>query len=62
MEILPDRTIVIRAPKWMSDEEIDAFFIEKSNWIEKTIRKLDEDKAKLSDIKPLPQMKLPCIR
>ncbi len=53
MEIRPDKTVVIRAPKWMSDEEIDRFFTEKSGWIEKSIRKLDEQREKYKDIEPL---------
>ena len=52
MEIRPDRTVVIRAPKWMSDEEIDRFFVEKSGWIEKNIRALDEQRKMLKDIEP----------
>ncbi len=53
MEIRPDKVVVIRAPKWMSDEEIESFFIEKSRWIEKTIKRLDREKKELEDIKPL---------
>ncbi len=53
MEIRPDKVVVIRAPKWMSDEEIDSFFIEKSSWIEKTIKKIEEQNKLRENITPL---------
>ena len=61
LQVTEDHIVVIRAPKWMSDDEIDGFFIEKSGWIERQIRMIDERKQKYSELVPLSKSELDAL-
>ena len=58
IEIKPDLTVIVRAPKYLSKREIDAFVNEKSEWIAKHIEKLKEAENTFSDIEPLSELQL----
>ena len=49
LEITPEG-LLIRAPRLMSRSQIDAFLIEKSSWIEKHWRIMQERQAALSQL------------
>ena len=51
LEITPEG-LLIRAPRLMSRSQIDAFLIEKSSWIEKHWRIMQERQAALSQLPP----------
>lgn len=47
LELKPDGTVLVRAPRWMRDREIETILQEKGTWIEKHRRKLQERQALL---------------
>lgn len=56
LEILPDLTVVVRAPYRMSDRQIRAFAEEKSDWITKHLRQMEQrqrEKAAREKAEPL---------
>ena len=53
LQISGDNTVIIRAPGWMSDRQIDDFFVEKSGWIEQQIRRMEKSRKRYEGIEPL---------
>ena len=58
LQVQGDHTVVIRAPRWVSDAQIDEFFEEKSGWIERQIKRIDEQKKLDADTVPLTKEEL----
>ena len=42
VEVKTDCSVIVRAPKWVSQREIDRFIDEHSEWIEKTLSKMQK--------------------
>lgn len=53
LQINSDGSIVLKAPIYVSDTEINEFIKQKSDWIEKHLQKIQERKDKMSNINPL---------
>ena len=47
LELKQDGAMLVRAPQWMKDREIDTFLQEKSAWIKKHRKKMQERQARL---------------
>ena len=45
LQIKPDGTLLVRAPRRLSQGEINRFLEEKSDWIERTLEKVAEENA-----------------
>ena len=45
LQVKPDGTLVVRAPRRLPQKEIDRFLEEKSEWIERTLEKVKETNA-----------------
>ena len=50
VQIKPDGAVVVRAPKWMRDQDIENFLQEKHAWIEKHRAAMQERQALLKDV------------
>lgn len=46
IQINPEKGVIVRAPRFMSDSRIEKFLKEKQNWIEKTLKKVRQKTAK----------------
>ena len=55
IQIKPDGKIYVRAPFDMTDSEVYGFVSEKSEWIKKNLKKLDNIKQKTKPSNPLTQ-------
>lgn len=53
LQINFDGSIVLKAPIYVSDTEVNEFIKQKSGWIEKHLQKIQERKDKMSNINPL---------
>lgn len=53
LQINSDGSIVLKAPIYVSDTEVNEFIKQKSGWIEKHLQKIQERKDKMSNINPL---------
>lgn len=58
VQIKPDGAIVVRAPKWMKERDIESFLQEKSVWIEKHQKRLQERHALLNQLEPYTEEEL----
>lgn len=68
LQVKPDGTLVVRAPRRLPQKEIDRFLEEKSEWIERTLEKVAADNAageeaplSLADIRALADRALTVI-
>ena len=53
IEIKPDGTVVVRAPRLMSKRFIDSFIAEKQNWIESHREQILKRRAEVGTIEPI---------
>lgn len=53
LEIRPDLQIVVRSPYWVTDEEIQQFLSDKSQWLEKHLKIARERKEERERRQPL---------
>jgi len=58
VQIKPDGAIVVHAPKWMKDRDIESFLKEKQAWIEKHQKRLQERRAQLNQLAPYTEEEL----
>lgn len=47
IEVTPDCRVLVRAPKWVSNEEIEGFLVQRHGWIQKQLSSMKEAKEKL---------------
>ena len=52
VQIKPDGTVVVRAPKWMRERDIESFVQEKRAWIEKHLMLVQERQARVEKVEP----------
>ena len=58
IQIKTDGTVLVRAPRWMRDRDIEAFLLEKSAWIEKHQRLLQEQLQQRKNVEPYSEEEL----
>lgn len=58
VQIKPDGAIVVRAPKWMKERDIEAFLLEKRAWIEKHRTAMLERQARMEQVEPYTEAEL----
>lgn len=58
VQIKPDGAVVVRAPKWMRDQDIENFLQEKHAWIKKHRAAMQERQALLKDVEPYTEAEL----
>ncbi len=58
VQIKPDGAVVVRAPKWMKNRDIEAFLQEKQAWIEKHRAAMQERQALQKDVGPYTEEEL----
>ena len=58
VQIKPDGPIVVRAPKWMKERDIESFVLEKRMWIEKHSAMIRERQARLEQVEPYTEAEL----
>ena len=58
VQLKPDGAIVVRAPKWMKDRDIESFLQEKRTWIEKHQKRLQERQEQLNQLAPYTEEEL----
>ena len=61
LQISRDGRIVVRAPMRMRAAEIEAFVSSRSDWIEKSLRKMQALKEKTADVEPLTDEELKAL-
>ena len=61
IQIHPGKGVIIRAPKSMSNWRIEKFLKEKSEWIKKSLAKIDNKKSKIPKYNFLPGEKFPYL-
>ncbi len=52
IQLKPDGSIMVRAPRWMRDRDIESFLQEKRAWIEKHRRAMQERQAQMEGLVP----------
>ena len=52
IQVKPDGTVLVRAPKWMRERDIESFVQEKRAWIEKHQRMVLEQQARMEKVVP----------
>ena len=62
MEVKPDGSVLIKAPVFVSDDEIERFVKSRSAWIDKTVRKVLVKNAGLSEVKPMTEAELKALK
>jgi len=62
MEVKPDGTVMIKAPKFVSDAEIGRFVSSRSGWIEKTVKKVLVKNAGLSEVERMTDTELRVLK
>ena len=62
VQIKPDGAIVVRAPKWMKERDIEAFLQEKSEWIEKHRAVMLERQARMEQVEPYTESELRALK
>jgi len=62
MEVKPDGTVMIKAPKFVSDAEIGRFVSSRSGWIEKTVKKVLVKNAGLSEVERMTDTELKALK
>ena len=58
VQLKPDGAIVVRAPKWMKDRDIESFLQEKSAWIGKHQKRLQERQEQRNQLAPYTEEEL----
>ena len=58
IQVKPDGTVLVRAPKWMRERDIEAFVQEKRVWIEKHLRLVQERQARVEKVEPYTEEEL----
>ena len=53
IQVKSDGRIIVRAPRRMPERHIERFVSEKSDWIEKTLKRLSDAKERLDGAEPL---------
>ena len=53
LEVTQDLQVILRAPSWVKDRDIDRFLTEKEGWIRKSIEKVSLKQKEYEKIKPL---------
>ena len=53
IQVKSDGRIIVRAPRRMPERYIERFVLEKSDWIEKVLKKLSDAKERMNDAEPL---------
>ena len=53
LEVTPDLQIILRAPYWVKDRDIDKFVKEREGWIRKSIAKVSKKQEEQKNIKPI---------
>ena len=53
IQVRADGSILVRAPRRMPERYIERFVLEKSDWIEKVLKKLSDAKERMNDAEPL---------
>ena len=61
VQIKPDGAVVVRAPKWMKDRDIEAFLQEKQAWIGKHRAAMLERQDLLKDAEPYTEKELQAL-
>lgn len=56
IQICPDGCVQVRAPRRMKDAEIMEFVWQKSNWIDRHLEKMREQREKIAKEPPVPQL------
>ena len=52
VQVKTDGTVLVRAPKWMRERDIESFVQEKRAWIEKHQRMVLEQQARVENVEP----------
>ncbi len=52
VQVKPDGAVVVRAPKWMRERDIESFVQEKRTWIEKHLMLVQERQARVEKVEP----------
>ena len=58
IQVKADGSIIVRAPKRMRDEDIDAFVLEKADWIEKALEKVQKARERAEQYAPLSEQEI----
>ena len=58
IKVCDDGSVIIKAPRFASKAQIDAFVNEKTDWIEKTQKKVKERGARLATVVKLTETEL----
>lgn len=53
LEVTQDLQVILRAPSWVKDRDIDRFLTERESWIINSIEKLSQKQKEQEKIKPL---------
>ena len=62
IEITPDAKVLVRAPKQVSEKEIDGFVKEKEAWILKHVEKVQANKDVIKNIPPLTDEEIKALK
>ena len=52
IQVKPDGKVLVRAPKWMRERDIESFVQEKRAWIEKHLMLVQERQARVEKVEP----------
>ena len=58
IQVKPDGTVLVRAPQWMRERDIESFVQEKRAWIEKHLRLVQERQARVEKVEPYAEEEL----